>query len=176
MKMRLLKQTMAVLGTVATIAILAAVISPKSARAVVATLVQIVPGSTTHVGQNESQMVGLYCVGATCYPLNGSGTALASSYVVPAGYTFMITDYEWLAYGSAPSGQLVCDYIFMSLNNVDYAALPAGSCTIASSDNRAYRADHFTAGVRVASGMTIFDGNASNGYGYSAIQGYLVPN
>jgi hypothetical protein len=174
--MKFAKRLLMVAGAVAIAGVLSVALVPRAVRAVVATLVQVVPGSTTHVGQNESQMVGLYCVGATCYPLNGSGTALASSYVVPAGYTFMITDYEWIDYGSAPSGQLVCDYIFMSLNNVNYAALPAGSCTIASSDNRAYRADHFTAGVRVASGMTIFDGNASNGYGYSAIQGYLVPN
>jgi hypothetical protein len=59
--MRLLKQAMAVLGTVLTITALVAIISPKTAHALAAALVQIQPGTTTHVGQNEGQLVSLFC-------------------------------------------------------------------------------------------------------------------
>lgn len=71
--MRLLKQAWTVFATVVVIALLLAIVSPKAAHAVAAARVQIVPGTTTHVGQNESQLVSLLC-NASCVAVDPSGS------------------------------------------------------------------------------------------------------
>ncbi|MGB7023965.1 MAG: hypothetical protein WBD73_09220 [Candidatus Acidiferrales bacterium] len=175
--MRLLKQAMAVLGTVIAIAVLVAVLAPQSARAVVAALVQIVPGTTTHLGQNESQLVALFCgVNSTaCFSMDSSGSIALTNYVVPAGYTLVITDYEWTLFGA--SGQArACDTIDVIVGVSTRPLLPVGSCTITTAGGEAYRAEHFTSGIRVASGVPIRDSDAAAGIGSADIQGYLVPN
>jgi hypothetical protein len=175
MKMRLLKQAMAVLGTVATVAILAAVISPKSARAVVATLVQIVPGSTTHVGQNEGQLVSLLCgTSATpyCVALDPTGTPASTAYVVPSGYTLIVTDWEWTGNGGAPAGQLTVNF----LRNVTGGFLVYSAALVTTVGTPAYDHEHYGTGIRVGSGVTIEDFLAAIGDGQGLVQGYLVPN
>jgi hypothetical protein len=57
--MRMLKQALGVLGALVVLAVIVAFVAPNRARAVAATLVQIVPGNTTHVGQAESRLVSL---------------------------------------------------------------------------------------------------------------------
>jgi hypothetical protein len=175
MKMRLLKQTMAVLGTVATIAILAAVISPKSARAVVATLVQIVPGSTTHVGQNESQLVSLICgTGVTpyCGAVDLNGDLPSAAYVVPSGYTLIVTDWEWYGDGGAAQGS----FTFNSLRNVATGVFAQSAALVTTVGTPTYNHEHYATGIRVGSGVTIEDLLAAIGDGQGFIQGYLVPN
>jgi hypothetical protein len=84
--MNLLKQVAAILGTVTMIAILIAIVSPKTAHAVTALLVQIEPGTTTHVGQNESQLVSLQCnVGTNfCTNFGPDGVSVTlEAYVAP---------------------------------------------------------------------------------------------
>lgn len=175
--MKLLKQAMTVLGTFATIALLIAVLAPKSARAVVAALVQVVPGTTTHVGQNESQLVNLFCgVNLTdCFSMDSSGSLASTNYVVPAGYTLVVTDYEWTLFG-APGQARACDTIDVIVGVSTRPLLPAGSCTTTTAGGDAYRAEHFTLGIRVASGVPIRDADAAAGIGSADIQGYLVPN
>jgi hypothetical protein len=175
--MRLLKQTMAVLGTVTTIALLIAVLAPRSARAVVAALVQIVPGTTTHMGQNESQLVNLFCgINLTdCFSLDSSGSLASTNYVVPVGYTLVITDYEWNLNG-APGQEQACDVLNVIVGGSIGSLLPVGSCTTTTVGGDAYRAEHFTSGIRVVSGAHIRDINAAAGIGSADIQGYLVPN
>jgi hypothetical protein len=57
----MLKQALGVLGALVVLAVIVAFVAPNRARAVAATLVQIVPGNTTHVGQAEGQLVSLFC-------------------------------------------------------------------------------------------------------------------
>lgn len=175
--MRLLKQAMAVLGTVTTIALLVAVLAPRSARAVVAAFVQIVPGTTTHVGQNESQLVSLFCGIAEigCQSVDSSGAFSVGAYVVPAGYTLVITDYEWNLF-AVPGGVQVCDTIDVIVGVSTRPLLLVGSCSTSTAGGAGYRAEHFTSGIRVASGVPLRDLNATNGVGSADIQGYLVPN
>jgi len=168
---------MVVLGTFTTIALLIAVLAPKSARAVVAALVQIVPGTTTHMGQNESQLVNLFC-GVNlidCFSLDSSGSLAPTNYVVPAGYTLVITDYEWNLNG-APGQVQACDGLDVIVGVSIASLLPVGSCTITTAGGDAYRAEHYTSGIRVVSGAHIRDSNAAAGIGSADIQGYLVPN
>ncbi len=176
--MKSLKQAMAVLGIVTTIAVLVAVLAPKSARAVVAALVQILPGTTTHLGQNESQLVNLFCgVNLTdCFSLDSSGSLAPTNYVVPAGYTLVITDYEWTLNGGAPGQVQVCDVFNVIVGVSIGSLLPVGSCTMTTAGGDAHRAEHFTSGVRVVSGAHIRDSNAAAGIGSADIEGYLVPN
>ncbi len=174
--MRFLKQTMAVLGAITTIVVLLAVLAPKSARAVVAALVQIVPGTTTHLGQNESQLVSLFCDNSIgCFSMDSSGSIALTNYVVPAGYTLVITDYEWRVHG-APGQASACDTIDATVGASTRPLLAVGSCTITTAGGDGYRAEHFASGIRVASGLPILDNNAASGIGDADIQGYLVPN
>jgi hypothetical protein len=144
---------------------------------VVATLVQIVPGSTTHVGQNESQLVSLFCgVGSSsCLPMDSSGLISLTPYVVPAGYTLVITDYEWDIFG-APAQVKACDEIDVVVGVSTRPLQPIGSCAVTTAGGEAYRGEHYTSGLRVASGIPIHDSDAAAGIGSADIQGYLVPN
>jgi hypothetical protein len=56
-----MKKMLSALGGIFPVALLIAALTPKATRGVAAALVQIVPGTTTHVGQNEGQLVSLFC-------------------------------------------------------------------------------------------------------------------
>jgi hypothetical protein len=171
--MKLLKQALAVVGTMVVIALLVALVAPQSARAVVATLVQITPGATTHVGQYEGQLVALLCNGHQyCQEESPSGGWSASPYVVPTGYTLIVTDYTWQVLGLPPNFSL---YNFLvGANGQGYGS----TLSRATSDQAgtATRDLHFTAGLRIASGVTVYDLEATSSEAYATIHGYLVPN
>ena len=170
--MRLLKQAMAVLGTVLTIAVLVAIIAPKTAHAVAAALVQIVPGTTTHVGQNESQLVSLVCEHSTnyCNAIDADGTQAASPYVVPPGYTLIVTDWEFA--GSTAAG----NSFFDALSATSAGVFLITASTHADSVGNLYFHEKYATGIRVGSGVTILDYAAYKSGGTGYIQGYLVPN
>jgi hypothetical protein len=174
--MRLLKQAMTVLGAAMIVAMLVAVIAPKKVHAVVATLVQIVPGATTHLGQNESQLVNLACGTGACELVDASGALSGSAYAVPTGYTLIVTDYEWATTSAVP-GTVQEDWL------INYNVVPvvtefnlSNSTTIADKTGRACGHEHYTAGFRVASGTTLADSDGIDGLGSSFVKGYLVPN
>jgi hypothetical protein len=173
--MRFAKRLLMVAGAVALAGLFSVMLAPKAVHAVVAALVQIEPGTTTHLGQNESQLVSLICyIGTTnCNELDAMGNVSSSSYVVPAGYTLVVTDYEWNIPSAGSSGSFSCDYL-LDLSNKN--ALLGGTCAIAGTSGFVYGAGHFTSGIRLASGQTVYDSNASNEIGGAFIQGYLVPN
>jgi hypothetical protein len=179
--MRFAKRLLMVAGAVAIAGVLSVALVPRAVRAVVATVVQIVPGSSTHLGQNESQLVNLLCTEYTngCVLVGASGVAASSPYVVPAGNTLVITDYEWYA-ARQSSGYLACDTIFIQAGGSVYGnfgiALPNYSCTNPLPSGQAYRAEHFTSGVRIPSGGTVVDYYAYGQAGSAGVQGYLVPN
>lgn len=173
--MRLLKQALGVLGALVVLAVIVAFVAPNRVRAVAATLVQIVPGTTTHVGQHESQLVSLICLGGFthCFEIDGEGGYSSSTaYVVPSGHTLIVTDYQFYyspstgvagAFGgdsfvAGPNRALGNGYAINDINGVS-----AGH-------------EHYASGIRVSSGVTIYDTAASAGQGYAHIQGYLVPN
>jgi hypothetical protein len=110
--MKVLKQALGGLRALTVLAVVAFV-APKTAHALAAALVQIVPGTTTHVGQNESQLVSLLCGNgiAYCGAVDLSGPTSASPYVVPSGYRLIVTDWEWVGNGGAPQGQYTCNNI-----------------------------------------------------------------
>lgn len=181
--MKLLKQAIAVMGTVTMIALLIALVAPQRTHALVAALVQIVPGTTTHVGQNESQLVALACFRGQFYcvkesPSDGSECCEGSAYVVPAGYTLVVTDYSWIANLSFQvTGTLLCDGLAVSQSSGAVKSYSSTtSCAPFDPNGRAAHDSHFTTGVRFASGSTLEDDLASGDGGGSSIQGYLIPN
>jgi hypothetical protein len=171
--MKLLKQAFAVTGALFVLALALAFIAPQRVQAVAAAFVQIVPGGATHVGQYESNLVSLVCQGGAddCSQAALDRT-LVANYTVPAGYTLVITDYEWL-WDSPPftANVTVCDSFFTA--NV---VTPVESCALTDSNGVAGGREHLTAGVRVVSGSYVGDIFASGSRGLAWIQGYLVPN
>jgi hypothetical protein len=175
--MKLLKQAFAVFGVVMMLAVMTAFIAPKRTNALVAALVQIVPGTTTHVGQNESQLVSLACLQGTqyCVTIDSGGNYSTTAYVVPSGYTLIITDWEWQVSGAEP-GVRWADRLY----TVNSAGIPVGTLvyTYATPDQNGavYAHEHYATGIRAGSGTTIADGRADDNTGDAQIQGYLVPN
>ena len=171
--MRLMKQAMGVFAALVVLAVIAAFIAPKRTHALVATLVQIVPGGTTHVGQNESQLVSLECVSSSgCLALDAKGDSSTTGYVVPAGYTLIVTDYEWQS-GCGTAGLLLTDKFYDISNGFSFFSV---SGSIADANGFAYAHEHYATGVRVGSGVALVDYNGIRGCGSGYIQGYLVAN
>ena len=171
------RKLMSTLGGIFLAALLVAALAPKAARGVAAALVQIVPGTTTHIGQNESRMVSLSCKsGETfCTSVDSSGNVASAAYQVPAGFTLIITDYEFVIFlpvGGA--GLTACDN-FSSLSG-GLQFLVVAPCALTDSAGVAHGEQHFTTGIRVGSGLTLSDVEAGARIGFAAMQGYLVPN
>jgi len=173
--MRLLKEALGVLGALVVIAVIVAFIAPKRTHAVVAALVQIVPGTTTHVGQNESQLVSLFCEGegveGQCFPVDGTGNLSRTAYTVPAGYTLIVSDYQFWAHNlGLKAGQTGSDS-FQGTNGtlgIGYA--------IADEDGVISGHEHYASGIRVSAGTSIIDYDGTLTHAFAYIQGYLVPN
>ena len=170
--MRLLKQAMAVSGTVTMIAVMVAVFAPKTAHAVAAALVQIEPGTTTQVGQNEGQLVSLACEEGLsfCTAVNPEGVPNGEAYVVPTEYTLIVTDYEFFLTYAA--GVYCTDALYNSSSS--YTLASGGA--VGDKDGFAVDHEHYASGIRVGSGVTIADEFAALSSGYAYVQGYLVPN
>jgi hypothetical protein len=173
--MRLLKETLGILGALVIVAIILAFVAPNRARAVAATLVQIVPGNTTHVGQPESRLVSLICFAgkAYCSEVDAEGKIDESTaYLVPKGYTLIVTDYEWQ--GSSQSSGLIGDYLY----NFEVGTFNASVAVAVQTgvDYNAYGHEHYATGFRVGSGVKLADSQAFNSTGGGYVQGYLVPN
>lgn len=174
--MTLLKQALAILGTALTIALLVAIVAPKTAHAIAAALVQIEPGTTTHMGQNESQLVSLLCQPGSlgCFTISPQGDNSTSVYVVPSGYTLIVTDWEFAALLTVGKpGDYAADYLISLQNPTKIIA--AAFVPEDASGTMAGR-EQFTAGIRFGSGVTPVDYNAEGSNGTALIQGYLVPN
>jgi hypothetical protein len=173
--MRLLKETLGILAALVIVAVILAFVAPNRARAVAATLVQIVPGNTTHVGQAESRLVSLGCQEskAYCFEINAEGSLSDEStpYVVPEGYTLIVTDYQWQA--NSQSGGLIGDFLYNAANK---SSEFNDSEAEANQFDLAYGHEHYTTGFRVGSGVTLADAQAETSHGASLVQGYLVPN
>jgi hypothetical protein len=172
--MRLLKQALALLGALVVVALIAAFIAPNRAHALAAALVQIVPGTTTQVGQNESQLVSLLCSGgnAYCTAVDSSGAFSTTPYVVPSGYTLIVTDWEWSGNGGAAQGT----FAFDSLRNSSAGDFANSGALVTTVGTVTYAHEHYASGIRVGSGVTIEDFLAVVGDGFANVQGYLVPN
>lgn len=95
--MNMTRKVLTALGGIFLAALFLAALAPQATRAVAAALVQLVPGTTTHMGQNESRMVSLFCEAGNnfCNAVDSSGTLSTAAYEVPAGFTLVITDYEY---------------------------------------------------------------------------------
>ncbi len=173
--MRPLKEILGILGALVIIALIVAFVAPKKTHALVAALVQIVPGTTTHVGQNESQLVSLLCEtgNAYCGALDPEGTLPSTAaYVIPSGYTLIVTDWEWEGNGGAAQGQ----FAFNSLRNVTGGLFAQSAALVTTLGTPTYTHEHYATGIRVGSGVTMEDLLAAIGDGEGEIQGYLVPN
>jgi hypothetical protein len=176
------RKLLSTLGGIFLAALLIAALAPKAARGVAAALVQIVPGTITHVGQHESQLVSLVCESPNhfCNSKDSSTNVASAAYQVPAGSTLVITDYEFRAFDPnlLVAGQSACDSILNA--NVDLTDirdfLRTESCAVIGPQGFVYGKEHFTTGILVGSGVTIADRLAEFGIGTAAVQGYLVPN
>lgn len=174
--MRLLKQALGVLGALVVVAVMVALVSPKKARAMVVSMVKIVPGTTTQVGQNESQLVSLSCVisNSFCNAVDPEGNVSANGYVVPSGYTLVVTDWEFLVFGgSDAAGTFVRDDL---QNGNSGKTNMVEAFALADNLGNAYGHEHYAAGIRVGSGVTIQDLFTATSSGSAQVQGYLVPN
>ena len=102
--MKRIGKTLAVVVGAGLLMVVGAMLGPRTAHAVVGALVQIVPGTTTHVGQNESQLVSLACEQGTeyCVAIDPEGDYSTTGYVVPSGYTLIVTDWQWTVSGATP--------------------------------------------------------------------------
>ena len=172
--MKFAKRLLMVAGAVAFAGMVGAMIDPKGAHALVAAMVQIVPGATTHVGQVESQIVMLECNAGDCRRLFSDGTIDTQPYIVPAGFSLVVTDWEFQQ-SSSPAGQFTCRKLFAT-NNAVISKPPLDlffpeSCAVADSVGFAAGETHLTTGMVVGSGMTVISGFES-----ATFQGYLVPN
>jgi len=178
--MRLLKETLGILGAMVVLAVIVAFVAPNRARAVAATLVQIVPGNTTHVGQHESQLIALRCFAGKsyCSQVETDGNVLSDEstpYVVPKGYTLIVTDYEWQGSSNGPG--LISDALYnAAISPGSEFTVGAAEAIPTGADYNAYGHEHYTTGVRVASGVTLADYQAEANSGAALVQGYLVPN
>jgi hypothetical protein len=171
--MRLLKETLGILVALVIVAVILAFVAPNRARAVAATLVQIVPGNTTHVGQPESRLVSLHCFPykASCSEVDAEGNVDESTdYVVPKGYTLIVTDYLWQA--ATTSTGLIGDALYDNSNDKAFNS----SIAEIQPSGQAFANEHYTTGIRVASGVTLGDELATTTNTGSLVQGYLVPN
>jgi hypothetical protein len=181
--MNAIRKAVSALGSIFLAALLIAALAPKAARGIAAALVQIVPGTTTHVGQNESQLVSLFCtpaVSSGCIPVDSTGSIdpAGAAYQVPSGSTLVITDYRYsFSLAGAAAGSYLCDTLINQLSSTSGAdLLHVESCAVADQFATAYGKEHFTTGIRVASGGTIADLRSVQGLGSANVQGYLVPN
>ena len=197
--MKLVKQAMTVLGILVVITAIVALVTPKTAHAIVATMVEIVPGGTTHVGTTESNLVSLVCnlgaiprgggLSGTCEAVDATGEVSGTAYQVPTGSTLIVTDYEWqLTLPDDPNGccrattpdTYVCDFFYTAGGSgialVIVPLLRQQSCALTDSKGLDYGREHFTTGIRVASGVIVYDNLAGLSIGSAALQGYLVPN
>jgi hypothetical protein len=134
--MKLLKQAMAVLGTVMVVAIIAALVTPKTAHAIVATLVEVVnttanPAITQDTSKQASQILTLYCPSTSslmpCYQLDEQGVLSTIQYTVPSTSHYVITsiDFEPNGLGTAQNRLALTNnydtthtYYFIQINNV----------------------------------------------------------
>jgi hypothetical protein len=172
--MKPLKQALGSLGALTVLAVMVAFIAPKTAHALAAALVQIVPGTTTHLGQNESQLVSLTCqpFNNFCNAVDPEGNVSTSPYVVPAGYTLIITDYQSMLYFPGYPSKEIADFLVNTSTNK--ALILTEGLTDATAVGWGH--EHLVSGVRVASGVTLADYDAISGEITAYAQGYLVPN
>jgi len=171
--MNFVRKAASALGCVFLGVLLMASLAPKATHALAAALVQIVPGTTTHVGQNESQLVSLICShSSTCTAVDSSGNQSGTPYVVPTGMTLIVTDYEWGQYG-ASANLMGSDSFYNSATGNGYGVMPMA---LADKEGNVSEHEHYQSGIRIASGVTLADENAYFSVGFASIRGYLVPN
>lgn len=115
--MRLLKQALTVLGTVVVVAIIAALVVPKTAHAIVATAVQVVNTAATPVpvSSDGRNVVRLNFIGQSFSSFSENGVMNDANtlmpYTVPAGKRLVIDSVS--VWALPPTGQRV----FASFNN-----------------------------------------------------------
>ena len=162
----LLKQALGILNALVVLAVIVAFVAPNRARAVAATLVQIVPGNTTHVGQAESRLVSLECIDGKAYcsqiDVEAKGDE-STPYVVPNGYTLIVTDYEWQ--GTSPSGGLIGDSLVILMSS-DFNVSEAEA--IQFDVDTPYGHEHYVTGFRVGSEVTLTDVRANTSTGIAS--------
>lgn len=179
--MKFAKRLLMVAGAAAIAGVLSVALVPRAVHAVVATLVQIVPGSTTHIGQSETQLVALTCAQGQSYCLRESpsgGFLSLSAFAVPAGYTFIVTDYNWYYISNTcptPGGLCPGDEL-TNLNATIGGYFAMTEDVLSQSNGSAFGHQHFSSGVAIASGVTVTDVAANSGTGGATVYGYLVPN
>jgi len=90
--MRLLKQAMAVLGTVVVIAVIAALVTPKTAHAVIATAVQVVnmPSQPVPTLSTDINAFTIFDVTGSCTFTNFGACPIPNLYTIPASKVAVI--------------------------------------------------------------------------------------
>lgn len=117
--MRLLKQALAVLGSVVVIAIIAALVTPKTAHAIIATAVQVVNTPSQPVPTLATDALTAFDVSGSCNFGSGSVCDVLPIYTVPAGQIGVI---------ESASGQ--CFINTGSISGVNLTFVSGGSFTI----------------------------------------------
>jgi len=173
---RLLMGFGSILSAVLLLALLLALVAPKSAHALVATLVQVTnttanPVPVVDVQSAAQQSVELECNPAEqiCYQIQSDGSNNNSVWVVPSGMHYIISDVE-------VTSQTAPGYV-NSVFDVQWT-LPSGTLHAEGwqvLSNGATTEFQFPSGIIVVSGSTV--GCQSAGpIAFAFVRGYLAPN
>ena len=175
--MNFVRKAVSALASIVVAALLISVLAPKATHGIVAAWVQVLPSATTHMGQSQTQLVSLWCYRPNnyCWAIDPTGSLVSNvgaAYVVPQGYTLIVTDWEWSSF-SGQAGALIGSALY---NNSTLELTFADSSAVADMFGNAFGHEHFTGGVRVGAGVTLADLAAAENRGAARVQGYLVPN
>ena len=174
--MQILRQLLVGLGSILAVALLLAVAAPKSARALVAALVQVTnttanPVPVVDVQSAAQQSVELECNPAEqiCYQIQPDGSNNNTAWVVPSGMHYVVSDVE-------VTSEIAPGYI-TSVFDVQWT-LPSGTMHAEGwqvLSNGATTEFQFPSGIIVVSGSTV--GCQSAGpIAFAFVRGYLAPN
>jgi len=171
----------AILGG-ALLMLVGAMFGPRTAHAIIATMVQVVntsenpvPVNTpTHLGVPLGSFVSLNCLtsGTTCTSfrqIDASGNQAATDFTIPSGQTLIVTDVEWEAIGAT-----VNDITFLNLLCAGGCAFVYQSRVVPDAFGHSSTADHLTTGVPLVYLPTVIVGNAV-ALSRLVVRGYLVP-
>jgi hypothetical protein len=165
--MRLLKQAVAILGTVVVIAVIAAVVTPKTAHAIIATAVQVVNGPANPVPTTMTDNPALHPF------LNYQiGSNPLFSFQVPASNTLVIEEFSMTCIEGSNTFPQTDFRLFVTTggNSAQYTFAPAmlPGELIATQQLRVYADPGTTVTIGTGAGVA----NGSNCA--SAVSGHLV--
>jgi hypothetical protein len=158
-------------------------VTPKSLRAAVATLVQVTnstanPVAMLNISASATQNVTLQCdAGFKCFALGPAGASVANppAYVVPTGQNLVITDIEITPPGNQFKSSFIIDPIYPGTNTCAPSGVPVcHSQQWTYFDDGLTKEFQFPSGIVYPANVTLFP-NALE-FTTAVLRGYLTTN